>query len=292
MRPIRTLMFVPGHKEKWVSNVPSFGADAVVLDLEDSVPDSLKTAARDAVAASIPNLAGKGPRIYVRTNRGPYAYDVDDLRKVVQPGLSGIFVAKAEDAFDIEGLSRLIAEIEHAKGMPVGGVKLIPAIETARAAHFVFEIVSNPRVENLVQVTAKGADLERNLGFHWTATGLETLYLRSKAVAAARAAGKPFIIGGMWQEVHDLEGLRKSAEFNKTLGFTGEIVLHPSNVAVVNEVYSPSAEEMAYYRGMVEAFAKAEAQGEGAIIYRGEHVDIAHVQTAREFLALWERPGS
>jgi len=287
MRPIRTLMFVPGHKDKWLAKVPTFGADAVVLDLEDSVPDALKAEARDRVAAAIPDLAGKGPRLYCRTNKGPHAYDVEDLRAVVQPGLEGIFVAKAEDPVDIECLSRLIAEIEHRKGMPVGGVRLIPAIETAKAAQHVYEIVSNPRVAHLVQVTAKGADLERNLGFQWTAGGLETLYLRSQAVVAARAAGKPFIIGGMWQEVHDLEGLRRAAEFNKTLGFTGEIVLHPSNVPVVNEVFSPSAAELDHYRGMIAAFTEAETRGEGAIMYRGEHIDIAHVQTARAFLSLW-----
>ena len=207
---------------------------------------------------------------------------------MVQPGLSGIFVAKAEDPTDVECLSRLIAEIEHTRGMPIGAVRLIVPIETARAAQFVFDIVSNARVESLAQVSAKGADLERNLGFTWTPQGLETLYLRSQAVVAARAAGKPFIIGGLWQEVHDLDGLRKSATFNKTLGFTGEIVLHPSNVAVVNEIYSPSPAELDHYHGMVAAFAEAEARGEGAIIYRGEHVDIAHVQTARAFLALWE----
>lgn len=287
MRPIRTLMFVPGHKDKFIEKIPTLGADAIVLDLEDSVPDALKVAARDKVAGIIPGLVGVGPRIYVRTNRGRHAFDVDDLRAVVQPGLDGIFVSKAEDPTDIEYLSRLIAEIEHRKGMEVGSTRLIVPIETAGAAEHVFAIVSNPRVAHLVQVTAKGADLERNLGFRWTAEGTETLYLRSRAVVAARAAGKPFIIGGLWQEVHDLDGLRKAAQFNKTLGFTGEIVLHPSNVPVVNEIYSPSDEEFDFYRGMIAAFDEAEAKGEGAVIYRGEHIDIAHVQTARAFLALW-----
>lgn len=288
MRPIRTLMFVPGHKDKFHARIGSLGADAIVLDLEDSVPVALKAEARDKVAALIPVLAGTGPKLYVRTNRGPHAYDVDDLRAVVVPGLDGIFVSKAEDPTDVEYLSRLIAELEHQRGMPLGAVRLIVPIETARAAEFVFDIVSNPRVAHLVQVTAKGADLERNLGFRWTPEGTETLYLRSRAVVAARAAGKPHIIGGLWQEVHDLDGLRRSAEFNRSLGYTGEIVLHPSNVAVVNAVYSASAEELDYYRGMVAAFAQAEAAGDGAVMYRGEHIDIAHVETAKRFLAQWD----
>jgi len=131
-------------------------------------------------------------------------------------------------------------------------------------------------------------DAEQNFGFTWTAEGTETLYHRSRAVIACKAAGKRFPIGGMWQEVHDLEGLRKQALFNKQLGFSGEIILHPSNVAVINEVYSPAAGQLDFYRGMIEAFAAAEKEGQGAIMYRGEHIDIAHVETARSFLALWD----
>jgi citrate lyase subunit beta/citryl-CoA lyase len=288
MRPIRTMLYVPGHKASWIEKIPTFGADAVTLDLEDSVPDHLKIEARRIVAEAIPRLRGCPSRLYVRTNKGRFAYDFEDLRAVVQPGLAGIVVTKAEDPTDIEALSRMVAEVEHAKNMTVGTTMLIPPIETARAAQFVFEIASNPRVEQIVAVSARGADLERNLGFTWTPQGLETLYHRSQAVIASRAAGKRFPIGGMWQEVHDLEGLRKQALFNKQLGFSGEIVLHPSNVPVINEVYSPSPEQLAHYRGMIEAFAAAEKQGQGAILYKGEHIDIAHVQTAREFLELWD----
>ncbi len=288
LKPIRSLMFVPGHKSAWIDRVPASGADAVVLDLEDSVPTALKADARRITADAIARLSGNGPRLFVRTNKGRHAYDFDDVKAVVQPGLSGIFVAKAEDLFDIEALSRMIAEAEHARGMAIGSISLIPAIETARAAQFVFDIASHPRVDYIAAVAARGADLERNLGFTWTPGGLETLYHRSQAVIASRAAGKPFPIGGMWQEVHDLDGLRKAAEFNKQLGFSGEIVLHPSNVAVVNEVFSPSAAQLTHYRGMIAAFAAAEKQGQGAILYAGEHIDIAHVETAKTFLALWD----
>lgn len=289
MKPIRSMMYVPGHKEKWIEKIPTFGADVVVLDLEDSVPDHLKVDARHIVAAAVGRLRDCGSRLFVRTNKGRHAYDFDDLLAVVQPALAGIIVTKAEDPEDIEGLSRMIAEVEHRKGMPHGSVTMIPPIETARAAQFVFEIASNPRVETICAVSAKGADLERNLGFTWTPEGLETLYHRSQAVIACKAAGKRFPVGGMWQEVHDLDGLRKQALFNKQLGFAGEIVLHPSNVPVINEVYSPTPEQLDFYRGMIVAFAEAEKKGEGALLYRGEHIDIAHVETAKDFLALWDR---
>lgn len=286
--PIRTLMFVPGHKEKWLAKIPGFGADAIVMDLEDSVPVASKPEARRLVAEAIPGLAGKGPELWVRSNKGRFAYDFDDLKAVVQPGLTGIFVSKAEDPEDMEALSRMISEVESEKGMEIGSTGLLPAIETAKASQFLYEIAAHPRTRTIAAVSAKGADLERNFGFTWTPEGIETLYHRSRAVIACRAAGKPFPIGGMWQEVHDLDGLRKQAEFNRQLGFSGEIVLHPSNVAVINEVYSPTEEQLDYYRGLVAAFEEGERQGQGAVIYKGEHIDIAHAQTAREYLALWE----
>src|SRR5690606_14801134 len=111
----------------------------VVLDLEDSVPHALKHEARDTVAGAIPGHADGRARLYVRTNRGAHAYDVDDLRAVVQPGLDGIFVSKAEDPTDIELLSRFISEIETAKGMAVGSTRLIVPIETAQASQYAFE---------------------------------------------------------------------------------------------------------------------------------------------------------
>jgi citrate lyase subunit beta/citryl-CoA lyase len=102
---------------------------------------------------------------------------------------------------------------------------------------------------------------------------------------AARAAGKQ-PIGGLWQQVHDLDGLKKSSLQDRGLGMVGELVLHPSNVAIVNEVYSPSAEEVAYYEGMIAALEQAQGNGRASTIYDGEHIDIAHVKTAREIVAL------
>ena len=101
----------------------------------------------------------------------------------------------------------------------------------------------------------------------------------------ARAAGKP-VYGGLWQEVHDLEGLRVALAANRRLGFTGELLLHPGRVAIANEVYSPSEAEVAYYSGMIAAFEAARAEGRAAVIYDGEHIDYAHVNTARGIVEL------
>jgi citrate lyase subunit beta/citryl-CoA lyase len=283
-RPIRTLLFVPGNRPGWIEKARAAGADALTLDLEDSVPVAEKAAARAIVAEAIAAHDLANGLLYVRTNPGTYMPDWDDIRAVVQPKLTGLFVAKAAGVEDIVILDRLVSQVEHERGMKVGALRFIVALEVARAAEFAYEIAAHPRVQTLVASAAKNADVARALGFTWTPQGLETLYFRSKTIMACRAAGKPCPIGGLWQDVHDLEGLRAFSSFNRTLGYTGEIVLHPSNVAVVNEVYSLSAVDRDYYEGMIATFAAAEAKGKAAVMYRGEHIDIAHVETARHLL--------
>lgn len=284
LKPIRTMLFVPGNRPGWLEKALAAGPDAVVLDLEDSVPIAEKAGARAMVADAIDCHAGGVTRLMVRVNRGPHLHDFDDILSAVRPGLSALFIPKVEDATDIEIVSRMVAEAEARAGMAEGSVNLIVALETARAVQFCFEIASHPRVETLTACAARNADVARALGFDWTPEGLETLFLRSRAVTACRAAGKPYPVGGLWQDVHDLGGLRAFAQFNRKLGFRGEIVLHPSNVAIVNEVYSLSAKDRAYYEGMIAAFVRAEAEGRASVMYAGEHIDIAHVATAREIL--------
>lgn len=285
LRPIRTMLFVPGNRPGWLDKALVAGPDAVVLDLEDSVPVAEKPAARAMVADAIDRHAGSRTRLMVRVNRGNHLYEFEDILAVVRPGLSALFIPKAEDVTDVEMASRMAAEAEERAGMAHGGVHLVVALETAKAVQTCYEIMQHPRVETMTACAARNADVARALGFDWTAEGLETLFLRSRAVTACRAAGKPYPVGGLWQDVHDLDGLRGFAEFNRRLGFRGEIVLHPSNVAVVNEVYSLSAKDRAYYEGMIAAFAKAEAAGRASVMYAGEHIDIAHVATARALLA-------
>jgi citrate lyase subunit beta / citryl-CoA lyase len=111
--------------------------------------------------------------------------------------------------------------------------------------------------------------------------------LKSRVVMAARAAGK-LPIGGVWQQVHDLDGLREACVADRALGMSGGLALHPSNVETINRAFTPSEEEVEYYRGMVTTLEKAQAAGRASCIYDGEHIDIAHVKTAKEIIALAE----
>lgn len=284
----RTLLFVPGIKQKWFEKIPSYEADGIILDLEDSVPIHLKREARKYVTEAIPLLSSKGVHVFVRINKVIEEFDMDDLKAIVTQGLTGIVLPKPEGPEEIKKLSDLVEILEIEQSIPVGTIRFIPILETAKSMQFAYEIACCDRVIGITGLSAKNGDVARALGYQWTPEGLETLYLRSKVVMSARAAGvSP--IGGLWQDVHNLEGLKKNAVFNRQLGFEGELVLHPSNVSVINGVYTPSNEEIAYYSGMIEAFEIAEKNGETAIMYEGEHVDYAHVKTAKEVLATVDR---
>jgi citrate lyase subunit beta / citryl-CoA lyase len=287
MKPVRSFLFVPGNKASWIEKSVACKADALILDLEDSVPPAQKAEAREIVKSKLEWLAGQKQRTWVRINRSPHLYDFDDILAVVSPHTEGIFVSKPIGPEDVDTVSSMLSEAEYRKGLPVGSTRVIPLLETARSLQFAHEIALRERVPAIIGATAKNADVARALNTVWSPEGRETLYLKSRIVMAARAAGK-LPIGGIWQQVHDLEGLRKFSEEDRALGMAGELALHPSNVTVINQLFSPSAEQVAYYRGMIDALETAQAQGRASTIYDGEHIDIAHVKTAREIIALAE----
>ncbi|WP_418319779.1 HpcH/HpaI aldolase/citrate lyase family protein [Piscinibacter sakaiensis] len=283
MKPIRSFLFVPGSRESWLDKVVSAGADALILDLEDSVPNDAKAAARELVARKIAGLADAGQRVYVRINRSPFMYSMEDLLAVAVPGLEGIVLSKPNGPEDIDMASMMVAEAELRNGLVAGSIGLVPTLETARSIQFAHEIALRPRVTAIAIAAAKNGDVARSVGFQWTREGLESLPFKVAGLIAARAAGK-MPIAGLWQEVHDIEGLKIAAAAHRRLGFVGEMLLHPSNVGPVNAIYSPSDEDVAFYSGMIEAFERAQAEGRAAVIYDGEHIDYAHVKTAREIV--------
>ncbi|RZL91610.1 MAG: CoA ester lyase [Variovorax sp.] len=285
MKPIRSFLFVPGNKASWIEKSVASQADALILDLEDSVPPAQKVEAREIVKSKLAWLAEMKQRTWVRINRSPHLYDFDDILAVVGPHLEGIVVSKPIGPEDVDTVSAMLSEAEYRCGVTVGATRVVPLLETARALQFAYEIALRERVPAIVGATAKNADVARALDTVWSAEGRETQYLKSRVVMAARAAGK-LPIGGVWQQVHDLEGLRTAAERDRALGMSGELLLHPSNVPAVNAVYSPSPEQIMFYEGMIVALEKAQAQGRASTVYDGEHIDIAHVKTARDMIAL------
>ena len=208
MRPYRSLLFVPGHKPAWAVKAVKSGADAVVLDLEDSVPAAEKEAARATVAATIAEVRGaRTPDVglFVRPNALGTRLAGGDLEAVVVPGLTGLFVPKIEKATDVLQVDALVDHFETRNG--VSGVEYVVPVETVPAIQNCREIArASPRVGAMVGPTAEHADIAREVGYEWTPEGLETLYLRSRVLLACREAGL-HALTGLWEDLADLDGL-------------------------------------------------------------------------------------
>ncbi|MGY1722257.1 HpcH/HpaI aldolase/citrate lyase family protein [Blastococcus sp. SYSU DS0533] len=285
MRAYRSMLFVPGHRADWVDKAVRSGADAVVLDLEDSVPEEEKDAARAVVAASIERLRaeGSGVGVLVRPNALATGRAGLDLEATVVPGLDGVFAPKVESALDAHRFATLLEHFEIRNG--ARDVQLVVPMETARALSRCEEIAaSTPRIGAVIGSTAEHADVAREVGYEWTPEGLETLAMRSRVLLACRVAGV-HAMTGLWERIHDLDGLREFCLQGRRLGFRGQIAIHPSHVPVINEVYGADAEQREFFEGLVAAYEQGAAAGAGAVVYRGSHIDKAHVDKAREWLA-------
>jgi citrate lyase subunit beta/citryl-CoA lyase len=289
VKPYRSMLFVPGHKPTWAEKGVATGADAIILDLEDSVPPQDKESARATVRETIARLRGAGVRtdVWVRPNSADSGLQGADFEAVVVPGLTGLFLPKVLDAREIVGIDAVMSHIEQREGLSPGMVELIVSYETAASMAHCEEIAgASPRVASLLGATGPSADVGRELGFEFSLEGLETLYLRSRILLAARSNGLHHAVSGVWQDIHDLEGCRRFAEDQRKLGYRGLVAIHPSHVAVANEVFTPSEEVVERSRRVIEAYRAAEAAGSSAVTFEGQHIDLAHARTAEGIIAL------
>ncbi|WP_370044839.1 MULTISPECIES: HpcH/HpaI aldolase/citrate lyase family protein [Salipiger] len=292
MKPTRSMLFVPGHKQSWAKKAVAAGADAVILDLEDSVPEDMKAETRHMVAETIGELAKSDPEVgvYVRLNALETGMMGDDLEAVAINGCNGFLPPKTYGARDVVQAEALVDHYERRNGVEAGTLEFVLSLETAQAyADCENMIKASPRCATLFAGTARDADVSRSIGFEFTPDGFETLYMRSRAVLAVRAAGRDFPIVGLWQDLKDIDGAWKFARDNKILGFRGLVAIHPSHVAIANEVFMPTEQEVAFYQGMIDAFDAGVARGDAAVAYEGMHIDLAHVKTAREVIGMYEQ---
>lgn len=285
MRPYRSMLFLPGHRTTWVEKAIRSGADSIVLDLEDSVPADLKPEARELVAASVRRAKEIAPNVgvLVRVNGLPTGETGSDLEAVMVAGLDGVFAPKIEDPVDAIRFETLMDWFERRNG--VSGVEMVIPMETARALSQVEQIAqASPRIGAVIGSTAEHADVAREIGFEWTPGGLETLAHRSRVLLACRVAGV-HAMTGLWERMDDLDGLTAFCDQGRQIGFRGMVVIHPKHVPIVNAAFGPSDEDVAFYQGLVEAYEKAAAEGAGAVVYAGRHIDKAHLDKATEWLA-------
>ncbi|HEX2464819.1 MAG TPA: CoA ester lyase [Thermoanaerobaculia bacterium] len=287
MRITRSALFVPGNKPDWIAKALASGPDHLILDLEDSVPDRDKVASRALVKQGVIDLARQGKACSVRVNPFATGLTLGDLEGIFCPELTEVSLPKVETAADLHALDGMLTVLERAAGLEPGSVSTPLTLETARAMRCIFEIATDcRRVRGISLAAGAGGDAARSVGYVWSKAGTETLYLRSKAVLDARAAGIQYPMVASWFDIKDLDGLRHDAALNRSLGFRGQVVMHPTHVPIVNEEFSPKAAEIAYYKGLLVAYEEGQRRGTAAVLYEGDMIDTAMAVTAREMLEL------
>lgn len=270
----RSWLYVPGDRRDFLDAATSRGADALIVDLEDAVPPAGKDAARAIVSGWLPDRPPAGPQLWLRLNSGSAEPDV----ALVTAAVAGVVVPKAVPAL-LADVGELLGKRERALGIPAGRFAVLALIETAPGLLAAQRLASMPRVAHL---GIGEADLCAELRLRPSASREELAPLRLQLVVASAAAGIGAPVAPASTDFRDLDALRASTEALLRAGFRARTAIHPAQVPVINEVFSPSPEEVAEARRLVGAF---DASPSGVITdAHGRMVDIAVVRSARELL--------
>jgi citrate lyase subunit beta/citryl-CoA lyase len=285
-RPVRSALFVPANRRAWIEKVHEYGADAVVLDLEDATPPGHKAQARAIVRDVVGLLQRQGQGVWIRVNALGSEHLHEDLEAACRNGVDLICLPKVSGPGDVAELDRLIGYHEGRNGLPHGTIGIYPLLETAQGiadARAVF--AASSRVRYGGAVTGANADVQFAIGYRWTHTFTETLHLRSAVLLAARASGIENPVTGLVTTL-DADLARRFAEQSRDLGYAGMFVIHPSHVAAANEVFAPTDAEDAWSREILDGYARDLDSDRGAVLdSHGRLVDYAMIRVAEEIAA-------
>ncbi len=281
----RSMMFVPVNVKKYVEKAHTRGADAVILDLEDSVAPADKASAREMVEDAAKLVARGGADVLVRVNQ-PLELAVRDIEAVVSPLVAGLLLPKTDSASHIRLLADLVETVERRKSMTVGHTKFLAMIETPGAFHRMWEIAAaHPRN---VALSLGAEDFASSTGSAPDPDVL--LYPKQQVVLAATAAGiMPTGIIGTVADYQDVEKVREIVRRSRRFGFRGATCIHPAIVPVLNEGFSATKEEIAAAERMVAAYEKAQAEGRGSVELDGKMIDVPIVERAQALLTTARR---
>ncbi|HSI01807.1 MAG TPA: aldolase/citrate lyase family protein [Reyranella sp.] len=285
----RSLLFVPMTTERFLAKAHTRGADAIILDLEDSVVPAHKATARAGVAAQVPRVSQAGADVVVRINR-PLELAVADIAASVMPGVAALMLPKVMGPEHVRLLAELVTAREKALGMDVGHTRFLALIESPAALPHLYAIAAEPRIAG---VSVGGEDMATELGATPSADSMYVFAMHG--LAASRAAGiLPMGSMGQLANIDDLDSYRAGLRRGKALGFTTASCIHPAHVPIINQEYGASAEEVDRARRLIAAFDAAAAAGNGAVAFEGSMIDLPVVERARRLVAraaAWSRAG-
>lgn len=280
----RTLLFVPATSERKIDKAYAGTADAVIVDLEDAVAVVEKPAARKAFGAIVAVPRQRPTWVRINATSTPFCYQ--DLLAVCVAGVAGIVLPKVESPEEVRMIDWILIQLESERQLPSRGIPVMGIIETARGLVAVDAIAAaSPRLRRLM---FGAVDLAADLGVDIGDDTGATTHSRFAVACASRAAGLEAPMDTAYTDIPNLDGLRATTERARGLGYRGKACIHPSQVDVVNAVFTPTEKETAWAQRVVDAFAEAEAKGLAAITLDGQMLDYPVVEQARRVLA--QRP--
>jgi citrate lyase subunit beta/citryl-CoA lyase len=280
---LRSWMFVPGNRRRFIDKaLEETRPDAVYLDLEDGVPPQEKALAREQIAEALARPA-TGVVRYVRVNRAGTDWWREDVEAVLVPGLDGICLPKVEDEEEVHLMRAELERFELDSGVAAGHVRILLAVESALGLLRAPALAAcHERVSGLM-FGAEDFALDLGLGTRREAEAAELVHARSSLVVAA-ASAHVMSVDGVFPDLEDEDGLWADVRQARRLGFHGKSTFHPKQMQVINEVFTPSADELEYARRVVTAFEEAQARGDGAVAVGGQLVDLPIVVRAQQLL--------
>lgn len=285
----RSFLFVPGSEERKLLKAPGLGADAVILDLEDGVAAARKAQARKQILGFLQAQAGQGIEWLIRLNGVDTPHFEPDLEASVRAGPDALVIPKVDSPHVLHLVDARLTEAEHASVRPAGSLKLFALIESARG------ILNAPSIatatSRLLGLMLGHVDLSADLGIGAGRAGDGIVYhARCQLILAARAAGVD-AVDTIYLNIQDYEGLRAEAAQAAGLGFTGKLAIHPAQLPIIHEAFTPSPERVKRAERILEAWRQAEAEGRGVVALDGDLIERPVVEAEQRLLERARRAG-
>jgi len=279
----RTMLYIPGNNPAMIQQGGIYGADSILLDLEDAVALNQKDSARILVRNMLGTINFYDTEVCVRINHLGSSFGMPDLEEIVPLQPSAIRYPKTESAEDVINLLRVVEKIEDRHGIPHDKMTIHAMIETAMGVQNVFEIAS--KFSRIDAITVGGQDLTSDMNIIYTPDGVGIDFARKRIVMAAKASHID-VLDTIFPDVNDEEGLRRETEYAKKIGFTGKAVINPRQIDIVHEVFTPTEEEIRKAYRIVKEYQANTAAGIGVFAIDGKMIDAPVVSRAEYILKL------